>query len=79
MWLRQSLFTAVDEDGNEVFIDVDAIGRHWLMFQRKGDTPKPIQQCHYYNATATLDWFIESQNAAEREFHFMQGTTAWRY
>lgn len=80
MWLRQSLFTAVDEDGNEVFLDVDDFGQHWLMIQRKGDdNPKPIHKCHYYDAVATLDWFIKSQNAAEREFHFMQGTTAWRY
>ena len=79
MWLRQSLFTAVDEDGTAIFLDVDDFRQHWIMIQRKGDTPKPLQKCHCYDAEKTFNDFIESQNATEREFHFMQGATAWRY
>ena len=79
MWLRQSIFNAIDTVGNQVFLGVDNSGQHWLMYQRNGGTPEPIQKCHYYNAKATLDWFIESQNGGERAWHFMQGATCWRY
>jgi len=79
MWIKQSPFHAVDRYGNKVFLDVDDFGCHWLMWQRKGDPPTPIQKCHYYDAKETFDWFIKSQNDIERQLHFMQGTTCWRW
>lgn len=78
MWVKQSLFKAVDEDGNELFIDVDIAGNAWIRARFKCHTPTPLQMCDTYKELEEFDRFIESENAAERNFYFMQGATCWR-